>query len=125
MAIGSIERVILNVKEIEKAAKFYGELFDIEFEPAKQYTLPGGIDVKDAFCPSFGLELIQQVKPTLEHEGVRAITVRVKDLEEAKARMKKMGIPLLRELKSDRGHLVEGVYGMNGYLLIVSQHDDF
>jgi predicted enzyme related to lactoylglutathione lyase len=125
MPIGKFETVILNVKDIEKAVKFYSELFDIAFEPIHQYTLPGDIDVKEAFSPAMGLDLIQQTSPTLQNEGVRAITVRVKNLGEASSRIKKMGIPLLRELKSERAHMVEEIYGMNGYLLILAQHDDF
>jgi hypothetical protein len=125
MAIGKIETVVLNVKNVEKAVELYSELFDISFEPVHQYVLPGDIEVRDSFCPSFGLELIQQIRPPLDKEGVRAITIRVSNLEKAASKMKEKGIPLLRELKSERANVKESIYGMSGYLLILSQHDDF
>jgi predicted enzyme related to lactoylglutathione lyase len=124
MPSGKIETVILNVKDIEKSIKFYSDLLDTTFESVRQYTLPGGIEIKEAFSPSVNLDLIQQTNPTLDKEGVRATTLRVKNIEEAASRIEKMGIPLLRELKGERAHMVEKIYQMNGYLLILAQHDD-
>lgn len=125
MAIGKIETVILNVKDINAAVKLYGEMLDIKFEPIKETVLPGGVVVKEAFARSFGLDLVHQTEPPLVNDNVRAFVVRVKDVENVKADMKKRGIPLLREIKIEKYHLLEAVYNMGGYYLIFAQHDDW
>ena len=125
MAIGKIETVILNVKDIDAAVKLYGEMLDITFEPIKETVLPGGVVVKEAFARSFGLDLIHQTAPPLESDNVRAVVVRVKDVEIVRADMKKRGIPLLREIKVEKNHVLELVYNMGGYFLIFAQHDDW
>ena len=125
MAIGKIETVILNVKEINAAVKLYGEVFGIKFDPIIEYSLPGGIGVKGAHSKSFGLYLLQQTEPPLANDNVRAFTVMVEDVEKVKSDMEKRGIPLLREIKEEESHLQEAVYNMGGYYLIFAQHDDW
>jgi predicted enzyme related to lactoylglutathione lyase len=122
--IGKIETVILNVEDVEKAAKFYSDLLGIEFEPILQHTISEGITFKSAWCPPYGFELIQQINPPAK-EGVRGFTIRVADADKAKAEMAKRGFQPVHQARMKRANEHELVYNLGGFRFILTQHDDY
>jgi len=96
MKVEKIDHVSIVVKDIEKVAKFYADLFETEF------TGPGEhkeLDVTSLRSP-IGIELVSPLTPdgatarTLERrgEGVYLISLKVANVEEASAEMKSKGI---------------------------------
>lgn len=122
--IGKIETVMLNVDDVEKAAAFYTDLLGIEFEPITQFTTSDGTTCKSAWSPTNGFELMQQITPPAK-EGIRGFCIRVPDADKAKAEMAKRGFQPVHEARMKRANEHELVYKMNGYRLILTQHDDY
>ncbi|MDA4129829.1 MAG: VOC family protein [Thaumarchaeota archaeon] len=122
--IGRIETVLLNVKDVQKSAKFYGELLGIEFEPITEHTISEGISFKSAWCPSYGLELIEQTSPRVK-EGVRGFSIRVPDVEKINAEMESRGFMPAHEARMPRANEHEVVYNLDGFRFIITQHDDY
>ena len=95
MKVEKIGYVTIRVKDLEKAGKFFADLFDIEF------TSPGEnpeLDIRNLISPL--MELISPLTPdgtvarTLERrgEGVALVSLKVANIEEAVAEMKSKGI---------------------------------
>ena len=112
------DRVTFNVKNLEEAKKFFAELFDTTFEDMPEELEKGDLKfeitpapdsfVKFRFAISpIGIELFEPY-PTVEQEGVRNVTWRVDNMEEAKEEMKKRGIRHVFDLKC--GGMKESVY---------------
>ena len=124
-ALGEIETVFLDVPDAKAAADFWGPLLGIDFEPITEFTLPGGIRCKSAWAPTYGLELIEQFEPRLGLERIRGFSVRVRDIEAAKAEMAKRGIPIVTDSQLTRAREHEVIYNVGGFRFILTQHDDY
>jgi hypothetical protein len=125
MAIGKIECVVLDVKNLKEAVPFYEDLFEIKFNPLSQHVLSDGTEIKAAWCPDFGFELIEQLKPSINREGVRAFAIRVNDIARVKSDFEKRGLRPVREIYTEQPQEHEAVYNLGGYLLVITQHPDF
>ena len=112
------DRITINVKNLEKAKKFFSELLETTFENEPEELLSGKISleitpkpdtfVKFRFAISpIGIELFEPY-PTVEKEGVRNVTWRVDNIEEAREEMKKQGIKHVFDAKA--GAWKEAVY---------------
>lgn len=123
--IGKIESVILNVKNVEKSAAFYSKLLGIKFEPITKFTTSDGKSCKSAWCPKWGFELIEQIKPRLTSYGVRGYSIRVPDVEKVKAKMTRMGLKPAHEGKLTRANEHEVLYNLDGCRFVITQHDDY
>lgn len=124
-AIGKIECVVLDVKNLEQKMPFYQDLFGIKFNPPEQHVLSDGTEIKAAWCPDFGFELVEQTKPRINREGVRAFHIRVKDIAKVKSDFEKRGLRPVREIYTEKYNIREAVYSVGGYLLDIIQHPDF
>src|SRR4030042_6866707 len=99
MKVERLDRVAINVRNIDKAQKFFSDLFGTKFEMSPIETLEkkehvastsdGTVFKGIAFSP-IGLELIE-TNPACKEEGLRSFHLKVSDLEEAKTEMKKRG----------------------------------
>ena len=116
MNVERIERVIINVKNLEEAVKFFTDILGLEWEPSQSkdsaITTPAGHRVRSYITEhadpvhenarpliarsTIGFQLMQRIPPE-ENEGFRSLCLKVSNIEEAKARMKKKGIRLLKE----------------------------
>lgn len=91
-----LDRVTINVKNLEEAKKFFSELLETTFEDMPEEMVDGRLkleiippmkDFKFRFAISpLGIELFETTPP-VEVEGVRNVTWRVENIEEAKREM--------------------------------------
>ena len=96
-----LDRVTINVKNLEEAKRFFSELLETTFEDMPEEMVSGKLkieisppvkDFKFRFAVSpIGIELFE-TDPPVAVEGVRNVTWRVEDIEEAMEEMKKRGI---------------------------------
>jgi len=123
MKIEKIDRVVIHVKDLAKAERLFSDLFGTTFDEYADRIMRGEVKRERVLTeyadPSFeerglkvahspiGLELIETTPP-VEKEGIRSIVLKVPDLEEAKAEMKKKGVRLLLEVKL--GGLKEAIF---------------
>ena len=123
MKVERVDYVNINVKNLSEAERFFSELLGITFNRIPfmvggstkiitEYADRGfeETDQKVAVSP-IGLELIETIPP-LEKEGLRAINLKVSDIEQAKAEMERKGIRLLAE--ATIGSFKEAIYGPEG-----------
>jgi methylmalonyl-CoA/ethylmalonyl-CoA epimerase len=106
-----IERVVIVVKDVEKAAKQYSELLGVSFWDAGIQEKQG---VHAMVSWEAGIELMSPVTPTSaaavflqkKGEGVFGVAWDVKDLKEADAHLAEKGIPVVDrfEFKNTPGH---------------------
>lgn len=106
-----INRVVIAVKDLDKAVRFYSELLGATFEDASAGAEPFG--VRAAISWDGGIELVAPLpdrdsviaRSIEKHgEGVRNVIFAVDDIEEARAKMEKMGIGVIQtiEFKEDQ-----------------------
>jgi catechol 2,3-dioxygenase-like lactoylglutathione lyase family enzyme len=124
MALGKIEQILLNVKNIEERRQFYGELLGYDFGPVSTSVLSDGTEMKWSVARQFGLELIEQTKPRLDIENVRSICIGVKDMDKAKAWFAKKGVRLVVDIEApELWNMKEAVYDVGGgYRMILKSH---
>lgn len=99
----NIDRVAIAVNDLDKAMDFFSDLLDIDFHIVGTNEQLG---MRGAYSP-FGLELIEPLSPDsliakfLEKrgEGLWALVLRVKDMDEAVERFKRKGLQLAGEVK--------------------------
>lgn len=123
--LGEIETVFVNVVDVEKAAAFWHGILGVEFEPVVDFTLPDGTQCRSAWAPKYGLELIEQMSPRLGVEGLRGFSLRVRDIDSAKASMAEKQIPIVSESQLERAREHEVIYKLGGFRFILTQHDDY
>lgn len=82
MKVEKLERIALNVPDLEEAVQVFSRLLGIHFEKKVELKQPDGKEIK-AMISSQGLELVQEVPPLTEM-GVRSFHFRVPDLDAAK-----------------------------------------
>lgn len=98
MKVEKIDHVGINVWDMEKAVKFFGELFETEFGPLIVLE-PTPMDLKERMGP-LGLDIAEPGAPDKEAariltnrgEGLNGLSIKVSNLEEADAEMKARGI---------------------------------
>jgi predicted enzyme related to lactoylglutathione lyase len=131
MKIEKLVQVAIGVKDIDKAEKFFSDLFEITFDRSPQHdvvrTPTENADeafkknkFKGVAMSTLGIELVQP-DPPLEKEGLRAFHLKVANIEEAKAEMKKRGIPLLGV--QTHGGLKEAIYDIYGARIVLVEYD--
>jgi len=125
MAIGKIETVLIDVKDLRKAIPFFEELLGIKFDAPSTNVLGDGTEIEAAWCPAFGLELIEQMKPRIDRDGMRGFSVRVPDVEQAKAHLAKSALKPIAEVKSERFKEHEAVYVLNCFRFVLTEHEDY
>ena len=95
MKIEKIDGVLIMVKDLEKAGKFFADLLDMEFRGPSE-----GQDLRHLISRPTGIELVSPLTPdgsaakTLRNrgEGLHCLSLKVPNLEEAIAEMKSKGI---------------------------------
>ena len=106
MKVERIDRIYVYVRDLEKAAKFFADLFGIEFsDPAEWKEMDVRTRVGD-----LGIVLAEPLTPdgivskTIERrgEGVAMVALKVESLEEAVTEMKSRGISLVGTLERGR-----------------------
>jgi len=96
MKVEKIDHVSITVKDLDKAMKFFGELFETEF--LKPWPVES-VDILESIDP-LGIDLAAPLTPdgltakVLAHrgEGVTMVSFKVPNLEEAVAEMKSHGV---------------------------------
>lgn len=138
MKIERISAVAVDVKNLDEAVKLFSDLFGFAFdkipfnEIKKVKTLTEHADrtyeeqkYEAAISPvgdpalDVGLELIAM--PPFQREGLRALGLKVSDLEQAKAEMKEKGIRLLADVVV--GGVKEAIYDLHGVRLALSEYE--
>jgi methylmalonyl-CoA/ethylmalonyl-CoA epimerase len=104
--IQGIDHIVIAVKDLDKAVKFFSELLETEFEELNG-TLKK-IGVRSKISPE-GIELISpitqnEVAKFLEQkgEGLYALSLRVKNATQAAADARKKGIRVIGEAKQEQ-----------------------
>jgi len=98
MKVEKIDHVGINVLDMEKAVKFFSELFETEFGPLIILE-PTPMDLRERMGP-LGSDIAEPAIPDkeaariLKHrgEGLNGLSIKVKNLEEADAEMKARGV---------------------------------
>ena len=109
MKIEKINYVMIMVKDLEKASKFFADLFDTEFG---SYRESEGADARIVSSP-LGIELFTPLSPdgptarVLERrgEGLSVLKLKVSKLEEAIADMESHGVRLVVRGKGPQGKI--------------------
>ncbi len=131
------DRITINVKDLEKAKKFFSGLLDTRFQdkpddfdeqlrkrglkyekiPGPAAPPPGKFSYKAATTP--GIELFCPDPPAAT-DGIRNVTWRVDDMDKAMAEMKKRGIRLVHEIRCggwrEAVYAADDVYGVRWVL---------
>ena len=87
--IRKLERVALNVTNLENATALYSRTLGITFEKYGELVQPDGTHVRFAIS-SGGLELLQEIPPRQE-ASMRSFHYRVDNLDEAKKHIEQHG----------------------------------
>ena len=102
MKVEKLERVVIGVKNLDEALKFFSGVLNISFDiiPMDTEVKRTATTTKDeerkiyptklAISP-LGLALVE-TDPPPEKEGLRSLLLKVSDLEQAKAKMESKGI---------------------------------
>ena len=132
MKIERLDRVAINVRSIEETQKFFSDLLGTKFEMSPLETLekeehvassPDGTVFKGIAFSPIGLELIE-TSPPCKEEGLRSFHLKVSDIEEAKAEMKRKGVRLVAEFR--HGGLKEAIFSredLHGVRLVLVEYD--
>lgn len=104
MKIEKIDHVAILVEDVEKAEKFFADLFETKFAALGEVK---EMDITSMMEPS-GIEIIQPLSPdgvsarTLKNrgEGLSLLSLKVSNLDEAMAEMKSRGIRLTGQVQS-------------------------
>ncbi len=105
--IGSVDHVVIAVKDMKKAKLFFQELLDTEFV---DIGVDEEVGLRNAMSPT-GLELIEPTRPDSavarfigkRGEGLYALAFSVPDVGEARAKIEKMGIRVVGNIRVDAG----------------------
>ncbi len=124
------DRVTINVKNLEKAKSFFSELLETTFEDVPEEIAKGKIkleftpddrEFKFRFAVSpMGIELIE-TDPPVEVEGLRNVTWRVDDIQQAKEEMKRRGIAHVLDLRC--GNWKEAIFNVYGVRWVLNEFE--
>jgi catechol 2,3-dioxygenase-like lactoylglutathione lyase family enzyme len=98
MRVLGIERVALQVKDLDAAVALFSDLLDTRFECCELKM--NGVLRRLAFSP-LGIELLQEV-PAGDFEGLRSFHLRVEDLSEVRPAVIAAGGEVLSEFRVGR-----------------------
>ena len=109
MKVEKIDHIGINVWDMEKAVRFFSELFETEFGPLVVIE-PSPMDLRERMGP-LGLDIAEPATPDgdaariLRHrgEGLNGLVIKVSNLEEAVAEMKSRGVREIWRLEFKRG----------------------
>lgn len=87
--IDKLERVALNVPDLDEAVNVFSQVLGIKFEKIVELTQPDGRQIKAAIS-SQGMELLVE-NPPLTETSIRSFHFRVPDLEQAREQVEKNG----------------------------------
>ncbi|MFC1971615.1 VOC family protein [Chloroflexota bacterium] len=106
MKVEKLDRVAINVKNLDAAVKLFSDLFGINFYRVPVEDLERTVTehgdrpyeelVQKVFISPTGLHLREESSP-VTREGIFSFHLKVSNLEEAKAEMKAKGIRLIME----------------------------
>ena len=107
MKTEGIDHVVIAVKDLEGARKFFSELLDTSFEDLgtveemglRSIMSPEGLELVTPITPESGLAKYMETSG----EGVMAISFRVKDIEKATTEVKERGLRVVTRI--ERGML--------------------
>ena len=106
MKIQGIDHIVIAVRDLDKAVKFFSELLETDFEELNGTLKEMG--VRSMISPE-GIELISpttqnEVAKFLEQkgEGLYALSLRVKDAMQAAADARKKGIRVIHETSQEQ-----------------------
>ena len=125
MKVEKLDRVAMNVEDLDKAIAFFSDLLGITFD---KLPSPPGMKSQVAISPS-GLELLEMGLEALEDqtpiqkEGVYCFHFKVDNLEQAKEEMKKKGVRLIRDITL--GTLKEAVFSrddLHGAVIVLVEY---
>ncbi len=122
MKIGGIDRLVITVKDMDKAKEFFSRLFGIEFEEVTgPATEVANVRLNVGHVPqkcNLNIELLQALQPVKDvrppdtraiaksveqvDASLFAMTVRVKDTSESAAELKKEGVRIYQKIEIDR-----------------------
>ncbi len=96
MKVEKIDHIAINVRELAKAEKFFGDLLGVKFSTPAVFK---ELDLRSSVDP-LGIELVEPLTPdgptatAIEHrgEGVSLVSFKVSNLQEAVTEMKARGI---------------------------------
>jgi predicted enzyme related to lactoylglutathione lyase len=112
MKVEKLDKVVVTVRNLEQAKKFFGELFEttfIEIGEVKQGI--SGVVARPAITP-FGLELLQRIAPPSKKFGITAFHLKVKDIEAVRSELAQKGYDPVAEIEIKR--VKELVYEVEG-----------
>nr|MDO8082537.1 VOC family protein [Candidatus Freyarchaeota archaeon] len=129
MKIERIDRVVIAVKNLYEAMKFFSDLLGIKFDPTGS---SGEQLVRAAYSPS-GIELMEATQPDSpvgkfvekRGEGLYAVVFKVPNIEEANAEFERKGIRNVGKL--DLGALKESMFhpkNTHGVMIILAEYED-
>ena len=112
MKVERIDRIYVYVRDLNKAMKFFGDLFETQFSEPIEIK---NVDMRVSMCP-LGIALAEPLSPdgivakTIEKrgEGVGILAFKVPKLEEAMAEMDSRGIRLAQRFSLGGAGKVEG-----------------
>lgn len=93
MKVENLERVALNVPNLEESIDMFKSFLGIDFEKKVELKQPDGKEIRAAIS-SKGLELLEETPP-LKEMSVRSFHFKVKDLDEAQEWAEKNGGTIL------------------------------
>jgi catechol 2,3-dioxygenase-like lactoylglutathione lyase family enzyme len=124
MEIEGIDRLVITVKDMDRALDFFSKLFGIEFEevtdprPRKAANVKLSVGRVPQKC-NFNIELLQALEPVKDMRppdtkaiaksvedvdaSLFAITVRVKDTAESATDLKREGVRIYHKIEIERG----------------------
>jgi methylmalonyl-CoA/ethylmalonyl-CoA epimerase len=124
-----IDRVAIAVKDLEKAKDFFSDLLDIDFDIVGQNDALG---MRGAYSAS-GLELIESSRPDsmiakfIEQrgEGLWALVLKVRDMDEAIKKFKEKGLKIAGDVKA--GTMREVAFhpkGSHGVEIVLAEYPE-
>ncbi len=113
-----LERVVVTVKDIEEAKKFWGDLLETKFNTVNVTQSSGATNI--AALSPVGFELIQAVDPPSDQEGLGAFVLRVKNLSGMIKKMKGKGFEPKTVIEID--NLKEALYTIRGVTFLFAQY---
>lgn len=107
-----LDRIYVYVRDLKKAVKFFGELFETDFSEPKELK---EVDMRVSMSP-LGIALVEPLSPngvvarTIEKrgEGVAIVAFKVPNLDEAVAEMESQGVRLAQKFSLPGAGKVKG-----------------
>lgn len=120
--IKKLERVALNVPDMDEAVEAFSKVLGIMFEKTVELTQPDGTMIKAAIS-SQGMELLQELPPQ-DKVSMRSFHFRVDDIDQAKEQVEAKGGKVLgRFMVGNVDQMICDIHGAR-IILICYEGDD-